>query len=157
MRISSDERAVESFPLRLMVVAAVAAMSIVPAAEGLEALRDRDFLSRAELAVDKVVRTAQLLSMEGPGAARTFGLDLSSEGSISAVRLVIGDVPGGPYASAVVLELSSGAKLVGVAHDPPAAMTSPFDIGLVVASDRFSLAMEAVMSDGACVIRAEVV
>jgi len=157
MNMSKDRDALESLPLRLMIVAAVAAMSVVPAAEALETLEDRDFVSRAGLALDKVVNTAQMLSMQGPGASRTVEVDLTSDGSLRAVRLVVGDVPEGPYASALVLELSSGAKIIRLAQDPPVRMSSPFGWGLEVESDRFALHLEAYLSDGACIVSAEVV
>jgi len=157
MRLRDDRRALESLPLRLMIVAVVAAMSIVPAADALESLQDRDFLSRAGLMMDKVVWAAQALSMQGPGASRTVEVDLSSEGSLSAARLTIGDAPGGPCGNAVVLELTSGAKLVRLAQDPPAWMTSAFGSGLVIEPARFSLSMEAEFLDGTCVVTVEVV
>ncbi|MDQ1371759.1 MAG: hypothetical protein QG582_674, partial [Candidatus Thermoplasmatota archaeon] len=53
---------------------------------------------------------------------------------------------------AVVLELSTGAKLVRLALDPPACMTSAFGQGLAVESSRFSLVMEAFISDGECLV-----
>ncbi len=157
MRLSHDQRALESFPLRLMIVAVVAAMSIMPAAEALGSLQDRDFLSRAGLMMDKVVWAAQALSMQGPGASRTVEVDLSSGGSLSAARLTIGDFPGGPCGNAVVLELSSGAKLVRLAQDPPAWMTSASGGGLEVESSRFSLFMEAVLMEGSFLVSVEVV
>lgn len=152
MRLSRDEAGLESLPLRLMIVAIVAAISVVPAAEALGALQDRDFVSRARLAMDRVVYTAQMLSMEGPGAARTVDLDLSSEGALRALRLVVGDSPGGAYASAVVLELSTGGRLVSLASDPSVAMCSLSGAGLEVTSERFSLRMEAGPADGGCVV-----
>ncbi len=152
MRLSGDQRALESFPLRLMIVAVVAAMSVAPAAEALESIQDRDFLSRAGLMMDKIVYAAQMLVMQGPGASRTVELDLSSGGGLSAIRVTIGDTPGGPYGNAVVLELSTGAKLVRLALDPPAYMTSAFGQGLDVESCRFSLAMETLISDGECIV-----
>lgn len=157
MTISSDRRALESLPLRLLIVAVVASMSVVPAAEALETLKDRDFLTRAGQAMDRVIFTAQVLATQGPGARRTIDLDLSSDGSLHAVSLVIGDSPGGAASRAAVLELSSGARLVRLAEDPPAAMTSPFGQGLEVHSSRFSLAMQTVLMDGACVVCVEVV
>lgn len=152
MRLSGDQRALESFPLRLMIVAVVAAMSIAPAAEALESIQDRDFVSRAGLMMDKVVYAAQMLVMQGPGASRTVELDLSSEGGLSATRVTVGDAPGGPYENAVVLELSTGAKLVKLAQDPPAGMTSAYGRGLEVELCRFSLVMEAFISDGECLV-----
>lgn len=157
MRMSSDDRGLESLPLRLLIVAAVAAMSIAPAAGALEALQDRDFMSRAGLTMDKVVHTAQMLSMQGPGAAATIGLDLSSDGGLGMARLAIGDAPGGAYASAVVLELSSGARIVRLAQDPPACMTSAAWQCLEVGSSRFSLRMETLLSEDGCMVVVEAV
>lgn len=152
MRLSRDEGALEALPLRLMIVAVVAAMSIAPAAEALEVLQDRDFVSRARLAMDRVVHTAQMLSMQGPGAARTVDMDLSSEGSLRALRLVVGDRPGGAYANAVVLELSSGGRLISLATDPAVDMCSVYLQGLRVDSERFSLRMEVRQADGALLV-----
>lgn len=148
MRLSRDEGALEALPLRLMIVAVVAAMSIAPAAEALEVLQDRDFVSRARLAMDRVVHTAQMLSMQGPGAARTVDMDLSSEGSLRALGLVVGDRPGGAYANAVVLELSSGGRLISLATDPAVDMCSVCLQGLQVDSERFSLRMEVRQAGG---------
>lgn len=157
MGFSKDHDALESLPLRLLIIALVAGMSVVPAAQALEALEDRDFLSRAGIVMDKVVHTAQMLSMQGPGASRTVELDLSSGGSLRAVRLVVGDSPEGPYANVLVLELSSGAKMVRMALDPPVRMSSQFGAGLEVGSERFSLRLETHMADGPCIVLVEVV
>jgi hypothetical protein len=156
MCVSEDNDALESLPLRLLIVAVVAALSVVPAAEALDALEDRGFLSRAGLMMDKVVHTAQMLSMQAPGASRTVEVDLSSDGSLRAVRLIIGDEPNGPSASALVLELSSGARIVRSAQDPPARMSSPLGQGLEVGSERFCLRMVACLMDGAYVVSVEV-
>lgn len=152
MRPSWDDRAVEAIPLRLMVVAAVAAMSVLPAAQALETMNDRDFVSRAGLLLDRVVRTAQVVCLEGPGSARTVDIDLSSDGSVRAVMLSVGDEPGGPGACAVVLELSTGAKIVRLAQSPGVAMTSPLGGSLEVRSERFSLRMEAAPSYSVCTV-----
>lgn len=157
MRLNADDRALESLPLRLMVVAAVAALSVAPAVEALDTVRDRDFVARAGLTLDRVVRTAQAVSLEGPGSVRTIDVDLSSEGSLRAARLSIGDCPNGSSACAVVLELSTGVKLVKLAQSPWAAMTSSAGGCLEVTSERFSLRMEAVLGRGACVVSVEVV
>lgn len=157
MRTGRDDSAVEALPLRLIIVAAVAALSVVPAAEALEAMHDRDFVSRAGLLLDKVVRAAQIVSLEGPGSARTLELDFSSEGSVRAVLLSIGDDPGGARSCAVVLELSTGARLVRVAESPSAAMTSSHGGCLEVSSEQFSLHMEAALGQTACIVLVEVV
>ena len=157
MSISSDDDALESLPLRLLIVAAVAAMSIVPAAEALDTLQDRDFVSRAGLTMDEIIHTAQMLSMQGPGASRTVEVDLSSDGSLKAVRLVVGDDPDGAYTNALVLELSSGGRIIRIAQDPTARMASPSGDGLEVTSERFSLRMEAHLSGDRCIVSVEVV
>lgn len=157
MSISEDRDALESLPLRLLIVAVVAAMSVVPAAEALEAMEDREFVSRAGIAMDKLAITAQALSMQGPGASRTVEVDMSSAGSLKAVRLTVGDEPDGPCAGALVLDLSSGAKIIRLVQDPPVTMTSPAGLGLVVGSDRFSLRMLACIISGESVIMVEVV
>lgn len=152
MGLSADARAVEALPMRLLVVAVVAAMSVVPAAQALETLNDRDFLARAELAADKVVAAAQMLSMQGPGASKVLELDLSSDGGLRISVMTVGDALGGPRASAVVLELSSGARIVRSAEDPPVSMTTDQGSGLEVRSDRPLLWMEAVAQGDWCAV-----
>lgn len=152
MRLKEDLAALESLPLRLLIVAVVAAMAVAPAAGALEALQDRDFVTRSRLAMERVVHAAQMLSMQGPGAAQTVDLDLSSEGALRALRLRVGDAPGGPYANAVVLELSSGGVFISLADDPPVSMCSSSLGGLEIAAERFSLRLEARMTGGACLV-----
>lgn len=157
MRLSADARAIEALPMRLLVVAAVAAMSIVPAAQALQTLDDRDFLARAELVAGKVISAAQMLSVQGPGASKVLELDLSSDGGLRLSRMTVGDAPGGPCASAVVIELSSGARIVRLADDPTVAMTSDHGTGLEVSSDRPRLRMTAVAQGAWCSVVVEVV
>ncbi len=152
-----DDEALESLPMRLIVVAVAAAMSIIPAAEALETLQDRDFVSRARLTMDNLVGVAQMLSMQGPGAARTVDVDLSSEGGLRALGLRVGDVPGGAYASAVTIELSSGASLLRLAQEPPVAMVSSEGGTLVVEAERFTLRMETALLGDERVVTVEVV
>jgi len=153
----ADDEALESLPMRLMVVAIAAAMSIVPAAEALETLQDRDFVSRARLTMDRIIGAAQVLSMQGPGAARTVDVDLSSQGGLRAVSLSVGDGPGGAYANALVLGLSSGASLVALAQEPSVAMSSETGATLVVSTDRFCLRMEARLVGDERIVSVEVV
>lgn len=157
MQLRNDARGLESLPMRLMVVAVVAALSVLPAANALDNLRERDFVTRLGLAADTVAASAQALSMQGPGAARTLTLDLSSEGGLRMTRMVIGDVPGGPSSCAVVLELSSGARIVRLAEDPPAFMTSADSQRLEVVSDRPSLKMHVIAYEDWCAVVVEVV
>ena len=68
VRLTGDTRALEALPLRLLVIAIAAGLSVVPAAEALESLRDRSFLQRCETQLDTIIGTCQMISMEGYGA-----------------------------------------------------------------------------------------
>lgn len=121
-------------PLRLMIVAVVVSMSIIPASEALETLRDGDFVRRAEAQLDGLIATAEVLAIEGPGGVRTVNLDFSSGGSLRFISMVIGDSEMGPNASAVVLRLSNGGTMVRCAEDPPVAMSDNQSSGLLIES-----------------------
>jgi hypothetical protein len=157
MPLRNDIRGLESLPMRLMVVAVVAALSVLPAANALESLQDKDFLTRAGLAANAIVTSAQILSMQGPGAARTLTLDLTPEGGLRVSKMLIGDIPGGPSSCAVVFELSSGARIVRLAEDPQAVMTSAAGRQLEVVSDSPALRMRAVAYEDWCAVVVEVV
>ena len=125
MRIRSDCSALESIPLRLMIIAVVAALSVVPAAEALETLESKDFVRRAVLQLECVISTAQVLAIEGPGSVRTVLLDFGGGGSVRFDSISIGDREGGSNMSSAILTLSSGARIVRSASDPPVCMRSP--------------------------------
>lgn len=124
MSLRTDCSAMESIPLRLMIIAVVAALSIVPAAEALETLKTRDFVRRATLEVERVIAAAQIVGVEGPGSVRTVSLDFGGGGSARFKCLDIGDGAGGTNVSAAVLSLTTGARIFRSASDPPVCLRS---------------------------------
>ena len=136
MSLANDCQGLESLPLKLMIVAIVAALSILPAAEALSTLKNRDFLQRAESQLDRIASAAESLAIAGPGNVRTISVDLSSEGPTKFSRLVVGDSPNSSNASALVLELSSGSRMIRTLENPPACLTSseggPLEISMPI-------------------------
>ncbi len=124
MSLAKDCGGLESLPLKLMIVAIVAALSILPAADALSTLKNRDFLQRAESQLARIAAAAEGLAIFGPGNVRTISVDLSSDGSTRFYQLVMGDVASGSNASALVLELSTGSRMIRTLESPPACMTS---------------------------------
>lgn len=157
MALKSDSAGLESLPMRLMVVAVVVSMSVVPAAEALEAFQHRDFLMRAGTQMDILVAAAQIITVEGAGSARTFEMDFSGGGSLSLVSITIGDTPGGPNASSVVLRLSDGASMVRTASDPPVNLAGPAMSALVLTHPRFALRLSAQLAGIDVIVIAEVI
>lgn len=157
MALRNDPAGLESLPMRLMVVAVVVSMSVVPAAGALEAFQHREFLLRAGTQMDMIVAAAQILAVEGPGSARTLDVDLSTGGSLRMASIIIGDRPGGPNASAVVLRLSDGASMVRFASDPPVTLSGPAMSALVLTCPRFALRLSAHISGIDVIVIAEVV
>lgn len=142
MRLRDDASALESIPLKLAIVAVVVALSIVPAADALESMRNKDFVSRAELQIEQIAHAAELVAMEGPGSARTLALDFSSGGSVGFFRLTVGDSDGGAAMNCIALKLSTGAYLTSMVDDPPAWLRGPSDDGVEVFDPVFELRME---------------
>jgi hypothetical protein len=147
MKLRRDCSGLESIPLKLMIVATVASLSVVPASEALDGLRARDFIRRAELQLETIVLTAQTVGIEGPGSARTLNLDLSGGGSIRFASLTIGDHDGGPNMSSVVLRFTNGASTVRSASDPPVWMAGLDGEGLMVFTPSVKLAMSCVVEN----------
>ncbi len=148
MRLGRDTRAVESLPLKLIIVAIVATMSIVPAADALNALKDKDFLKRAEAQLEELVWVAEIVSLEGPGSSRVISLDFSSDGGIRFDHLTVGDHRDGPNQTAVRLVLSTGASIVRTADMPPAPMSGLDGAAAVVQSTTATLAIRCAIEDG---------
>lgn len=157
MVLQDDCSGLESLPLKLIIVAVVVAMSVVPASNALESMRDRDFLARAGAQLDTIVAAAQIVSAEGPWSVRTLEMDFRSQGSLSFSRLMIGDEVGGAACSSVVLKLSTGTHMIRSATDPPASLASPDGGTLVIESVEFDLRLEARLMAGMIVVVAEVV
>jgi hypothetical protein len=151
-----DTRALEALPLRLLVIAIAAGLSVVPAAEALESLRDRSFLQRCEVQLDAVIGTCQIISMEGYGAVRTVSLDFRSEGRLRMASLTLGDGWAEPGMTSVVLELTSGSRMIRTASEPAVWITSADHEGLRVDSQSFSLRLTVGNSSSVPVVVCEV-
>jgi hypothetical protein len=147
MSIRCDYAGLESLPLKLMVVAVVASLSIIPAAEALDGMRTREFIRKAELQLATVVACAETLTVEGPGSVRTISLDFSGEGTVGFSCLTIGDVEDGANVSSIILELRSGAFIIKMVDQPPAWMCSAAGRSLQISSPVLDLRMSAILSD----------
>ena len=157
MRLHRDCAGLESIPLRLMIVAVAASLSVIPASHALQGLENRDFVRRAGLGLEMIISTAQTLTTEGPGSVRTVSLDLRGDGSLRPDCLTIGDRAGGPNASSVVLSFDSGASIVRSATDPPAMITGAGRTALVTSSLLLDLRMSAMLENRTvCVLVEEV-
>ncbi len=155
MHLARDVQGLESLPLKLMVVAIVASLSIIPAAEALDSLRVRDFMRRADMQIAQLVSCAEMLTIDGPGNVRAFSLDFSGHGKERFSRLMIGDSLDGPNRSSVVLELRGGGFIVKSALNPPAWMCSA-DLGcLELDSPVSKIRMTNVRSDNGTYIVVE--
>jgi len=152
-----DSRAVESLPLRLMIISIVVSMAVVPAAEALDGMRAREFLRRAELQLDQVLGTVQTIYLQGPGAARTINLDFSSESRTRFSFLALGDAQGGPNASVARMVLSDGREFVRAAQETGAQVSGPDNRGLVISTERFGLRLVHVLGESGPMVRAQVV
>ncbi len=156
MRVSKDCRALESLPLKLIIVAIIAALSVVPAADALESLRNRGLFQRAESQMDRIATAAESMAIAGPGNVRTLGIDLTSDGSLRFSSMAIGDRLNGSNASAIVLVLSNGARLVRTLTSPPVAMSSLEGGMLEIRVPCFQLRMSAVAAESGWHIVVEV-
>lgn len=156
MRLRDDREGLESLPLRLMIVAVVATMSVVPAAEMLGSLQDREFMNRAIVQLDGIVSAAQVLAIEGPGGIRTIPLEFGSSGDLRFRGLVVGDGEEGPNMSSVQLLLSNGARAIRTADEPAVWLRGASGHGLAVSSPVCDLRLSAVLGDSGLYILAEV-
>ena len=150
-----DASALESVPLKLIIVAAVATMSVLPAAQALAGLENREFARRAEVQLDLIVTTAQVLTVQGPGNVRTINLDFMSDGSLQLDRILVGGPAGGVNSSSVRLVLNNGAVMTRIAQDPTCAICSPSMTGLVLYQASMELRMAAVLENRTTLIIVE--
>ena len=155
--MTRDDNGLESLPLRLMIVAVVAGMSIAPAAEALKTLTSQSFLQRCEAELEGLIRSSQSVLMEGAGSSRMLGLNLASDGHVRVEMVAIGGERGSPYMACVMLHLSNGNSIIRSAIAPPVWLASS-DLGrLEVASDRFDLSLTWSLHESGPVIVCEVV
>ncbi len=157
MGLRHDCAGLESIPLKLMIVAVVASLSVIPASQALQGFENRDFVRRAGLGLEMIISTAQILTIEGPGSVRTISLDLRGEGSLKPDRLTIGDREGGPNTSSAVLRLSNCAIIARFAQDPPAMIIGPGRSALVTNSLALDLRMSAMLGNRSVYVLVEAV
>jgi hypothetical protein len=155
MSLRQDCSGLESLPLKLMIVAVVASLSIVPASEALDNLRVRDFARKAESQLDLIIGTAQVVGIEGPGSVRTLDLDLDGGTRLRFASLSMGDHRGGSNMSSVVLRFVGGGLAVRSASDPPVWMTGLDGEGLVIDTPRFKLTLSCMLYNRTCSILLE--
>jgi len=156
LRIQADRRAVETIPLRLMIIAVVAGLSVIPAADALDALRDRSFLDRCAVQMESLIATAQVVAMEGVGSRRSLELDLRSDGGVRLDTLRVGGGWTDQYMSSVVLELSSGRVMSRQADEPFVWLCSPSFGPLTTRSTVLTVSLTASESDGRRLVICEV-
>lgn len=111
----------------------------MPAAEALDSLKNKTFLQRCELLLDTAIRTSQRMAMEGFGAVRTISMDFRSGGGLRITSLTVGDEWGEPGMASIILELSTGVRMVRSAKEPVIWMASETYEGLRVYSEFFDL------------------
>ncbi len=155
MPIASDDRGLESLPLKLMVVAIVASLSIIPATEALDSLRGKDFERRAEVQLAQIVSCAKLLAVDGPGNVRSIALDFSGQGRERFSRLLVGDALDGRNSSSVVLELCGGGVIIRSVDQPPARLCSSQGGRLEISSPITGIRMTSVRADNSIFIVVE--
>lgn len=149
MSLQRDEAGLETILLRLMIVAVVAALSIIPASEALGALEDKQFLKAAGEQLNLIRAKAEQLAMEGPWNVATLSLDFRGGGDgLRFERVVIGDSADGTNMSSVVLWLSNGACMVRSAAEPPAWLRADDGGALEITSPVFALRMSCHLEDG---------
>ena len=157
MRRRFGTDALESIPLKLIIVAIVASMSVVPAAQALVGLEGRELVRRAEMQLDKVVTVAQVLTVQGPGNVRTLEMDFRSGTKLSFLELRAGDRLGGPNASSAILVLSNGGIMTRIARAPECSMCSTDLTAFVAYQPLFDLRMTAVLDNRTTVVMLEMV
>jgi len=152
-----DDRALESLPLKLSIVAVVASMSVLPAAKALDGLETREFVKRVEMQLDRVVTAAQILTVQGPGNVRTLSLDFRSAANIAFEQLRVGDRPDGPNSSSASVLLNNGGIMTRIATDPGCVICSENRTAFVAGQPEFGLRMTAVLDNRTIIVLVEMV
>lgn len=155
MSLRHDCSGLESLPLKLMIVAVIASLSIIPASEALDSFRVRDYARKAELQLEMIIGAAQAVGIEGPGSVRTLELDLDGGTRLRFASLSIGDCRGGANMSSVVLRFVGGGLTVRSASNPPVWMTGNDGMGLVIDTPRFELTLSCKLENRTCRILLE--
>lgn len=156
MSIRKDDSGLESLPLKLMVIAVVASLSIVPASQALDGLRTREFARKAELQLAVIASCAEVLALHGPGNIRTISADFGDQGADESFHLTIGDARNGTNASCIILETRNGRLIVKTLERPPVWLCSPEGTSLEIDSPVFNLRMSAQLADRCSYVLVEV-
>jgi len=152
MTVRWDSEGLESIPLKLIIVAVVATMSVLPAAQALSGLESRDFVRRAGVQMDRLATLSQVLTVQGPGNVRTVDLDFSSESRLAFEQFMFGDEPRGANESRVMLVLNNGGIIVRLASEPPCTICAE-DRGPFVSNQAtFSIRMTSVFEDNRTIV-----
>jgi hypothetical protein len=157
MNLHDDRDGLESLPLKLMIVVIVASLSVIPAGQALEGFRNRDFVARAELALESIISTAQSLMIDGPGGVRTLHLDFEGAGHLKFELVLIGDSRGGPNMSAVVLRLAGGTSIIRTATEPEVWMKAPSGDSLIVTYPICDVRLSTQLSNRTAFVLAELI
>lgn len=107
-------------PLRVLVAAVVAGITVLAVLGGLGAAEGQQAVLRAEAAIDAVVRLAQRFYLAG-GGGEELRVDLGGGVTAKVEYVRIGDVPGGAWASAAAYRVTGQPETYVVA-DPPVPM-----------------------------------
>lgn len=153
----SDTQAVETIPLRLMIVGVVIALSVLPAAQALDTLRNSNFFDRALQQIEAVADAAAIISIEGPGSVRTLSLDFSSNGELRFSSLSIGGPAGSPNSTMMLLTLSNERELARTVSADGTHVCSRERSSLQISIAQFALRMSAQFEKGEFWIQVEVV
>ena len=107
-------------PLRLLVAAIVAGLTIPTIVSGLSVYEAHEVSARAIRAIEAVVLVAQQFYLSG-GGAEDVRVDLEGGVTAKVEYVVIGDAPDGPRAPTARFKVS-GQPEVFVLSDPPVPM-----------------------------------
>jgi hypothetical protein len=118
---SGDVRGIEGFPLQLLIVAIVAAITAPVVYAGLETYDRGQVESRVRGEVLRLTRAAQQYLVAG-GGAETLALDFRGGFIVSVQYVWIGDRVGGAYGNAVRYRIGGGSERVVLVENPPVAM-----------------------------------
>lgn len=157
MSIKRNHDALESLPLKMMIVAIVASMSVIPAGQALDGFRNRDYMTRIQLQLDGVISAAQTLMIEGPGGVRTLHFDFKKDGQMGFEGLSIGDERGGPNMSSVILRLAGGGMVVKTATEPQVWMMGNSGSALTIFNPAFDLRLSAQLGNRTAYVLMELV
>jgi hypothetical protein len=156
MTMAGDRNAIEALPLRLLIVAVVAGLSVAPAASALHTLQDRSFVDRCIIQLETIIHTAQVVAVEGFGSKRTMDVDFRSGGTLKMSGFVMGGRWMEPQMSSIVLELSSGREFLRSAEEPFVWLATESHEGLQSSSPLFALTLTASELDGRPLVVCEV-